>query len=82
MAGIMWKVTSRRGVVYVEGKEAAERVMAAVGREVAPPKRGVREDSQMLGGMAVYIDRRGKPFAWLVPFEWTLSERVLAAAGG
>lgn len=77
---VVWKVTSRRGVAYVEGRDAAERVLAAVGREPGGVK-AKAWDKSLLGAMAVYLDRKGKPFAWLVPFDWVDCERVSAAAG-
>lgn len=82
MESVVWKVTSRRGVAFVVGREAAERVLAAVGRAVVVGGKKVRDaDRPLLGAMAVYLDRKGKPFAWLVPFDWADCERVSAAAG-
>jgi hypothetical protein len=91
MASRVWKDGTRRGIVYVEGREAAEQVMQATGR-VAPPapvKTRTRraghvaggpgpEETAMNGAMAVYLDRKGKPFAWQIPFDIGHWDRVAA----
>jgi|GEM_PF-2248457 len=93
MAGVVWKVGTRRAIAYVEGRAAAERVLALTGRGAAtapddaaaaaggPPNRAknrraerdrAREqekDGGLPGAMAVYTDRRGRPFAWQIPFD-------------
>lgn len=80
MAGKVWSISTRRGIAYVEGRDCAERVLEALGR-LAAPRRGTAGvgDSLLLGAMAVYTDRKGRPFAWLVSFDLTERERVVAA---
>jgi hypothetical protein len=83
----MWKDGTRRGIVYVEGKENVERLLTVVGRRqadaVPPKKRGDKRDAELLDGtMAVYSDRRGRPFAWQIPFEIAWWEQVSAAMMG
>jgi hypothetical protein len=56
----MWKDGTRRGIVYVEGKETAERVLLAAGRDEGK----LRESA-----MAIYQDKRGKVFAWQIAFD-------------
>jgi len=50
-----------------------------------PASRSVAEqakaDAVMEGAMAVYSDRRGKPFAWQIPFDAAHWEAVTAAIG-
>lgn len=58
MANKVWKLNGRRGIAYVEGKQAAEQVMAACGEGKLPD-----------AAMAEYRDKRGKPFAWQIPFD-------------
>jgi hypothetical protein len=80
MANRVWKVGTRRGIAYVEEREIAEQVLAATGRSpealTAPPPRRAASatkpaaEAQLDGGaMAVYSDRKGKPFAWQIPFD-------------
>jgi hypothetical protein len=84
MASRIWKDGTRRGIVYVEGREAAERVMQAagidggfvLGRKIARDEL----ESQLRGAMAVYTDRKGRPFAWQIPFDIARLEQVSAAA--
>lgn len=80
MAGKVWNVSTRRGIAYVEGMEAARRVLDVLGR-ASVPRRGGGSDSHLLGAMAVYTDARGRPYAWLVPFDLSDRERVVAAGG-
>lgn len=101
----MWKDGARRGIVYVEEREAAERVMAL--RGAAPPapagrvlpshRRTTSLAKRPAGGgvpiapgeaelkgcaaMAVYLDRKGKPFAWQIPFALEDWDRVTALVG-
>ena len=82
LTGQMWRDSSRRGIAYVEGRAGLERVMTATGRTAAQPtRRTVGGDSETLadGIMAVYTDRRGRPFAWQVRFDLGLWEAVTAA---
>ena len=105
----MWKDSARRGIVYVEEREAAEKVMAlgsvgggaaapparasqqrrstlsvtgAAGR-VAPPVPASPGEAELRGSaaMAVYLDRKGKPFAWQIPFAMEFWDRVTALVG-
>ena len=96
MASRYWKDGTRRGIAYVEGREAAERVMEAAGRRATPPakaapsvrvhRRGpatVRRpecpaEAQLAGAMAIYLDKRGKPFAWQIPFDIKRIDAVAA----
>lgn len=80
MAGKVWKVSTRRGMAYVEGWERAERVLSAAGRESGPPRRGAGAEALMVGAMAVYLDPRGRPFAWQIPFDLTCWKSVCDAA--
>ena len=112
----MWKDGTRRGIVYVEERDAAEKVMAlrpvpaapssvaattqqrsarqrrssstvaakaaatitaTSTRHVAPP----RVETELAGAMAVYLDRKGKPFAWQIPFDIADWDRVTALVG-
>ena len=90
----MWKDGTRRGIVYVEERVAAEKVIAALrpATVATPPQAGRSAPrrrtaalvpspaEQELGGpaMAVYLDRRGKPFAWQIPFPLDAWDRVTA----
>lgn len=51
----------------------------------APPSRTAAEqakaDAAMEGAMAVYSDRRGRPFAWQIPFDAAHWEAVTTAIG-
>jgi hypothetical protein len=68
-------------MAYVEGKESAERVLAAAGRSGLPTRRGAEVDEWIAGAMAVYLDRKGRPFAWQIPFDASRWDDILAAAG-
>ncbi len=83
MASRMWKDGTRRGIAYVEGREVAERVLTAAGRApvVATPPRAAKDNAALDGAMAVYTDKKGKPFAWQFPFDIKEWEAVMAAAG-
>lgn len=70
--------------MYVEGRENAERLLTVMGRRQAdaPPKprRGEKGEAELLDGtMAVYSDRKGRPFAWQIPFEIGWWDQVTAA---
>jgi len=81
----VWRDGTRRGIAYVEGREAAEQVMEIAGR-VAPPtgghRRGVDVEAQMGGAMAVYSDQKGRPFAWQIPFDIGFWDRIAALVNG
>ena len=103
----MWKDGARRGIVYVEEREAAEKVMALRGATNPAPANRVfasrRRSTASLAGrpadvrvpvlpageadltghaaMAVYLDRKGRPFAWQIPFAMEDWERVTALVG-
>lgn len=86
MASRVWKDGTRRGIAYVEGQETARKVMEATGRgaRTAPRRRGAAgnvEEAKLEGAMAVYSDRRGRPFAWQIPFDIGQWERVSAMIG-
>ena len=87
MANRLWKMGTRRGIAYVEGRAAAERVLLASGQPptviIATPAT-VPANSRAVpeGLMAVYCDRRGKPFAWQIPFDVRVWDAVVAAVEG
>ena len=82
MASRVWKDGTRRGIAYVEGRETAEKVANAAGRPfgLATVRKGIPAPQEALldGAMAVYSDRRGRPFAWQIPFDMSLWEQVTA----
>ncbi len=83
MASRVWKDGTRRGIAYVEGRDVAEKVASAAGRPfVATTARNataLEAQEALLGGaMAVYSDRRGRPFAWQIPFDIAHWEQVTA----
>jgi hypothetical protein len=84
MASRMWKLGTRRAMAYVEGEEIARKVWEATGRETPPqaPRRRVKGlEAQLRDAMAVYIDGKGRPFAWQIPFDarcWDAVEALLA----
>lgn len=84
MASRIWKDGARRGIVYVEGREAAERVMQAAGvADDFGPGRKIASgetEAHLRGAMAVYSDKRGRPFAWQIPFDLGRWEQVTQAA--
>lgn len=63
----LWKIGTRRGIAYVEGRENALKVMAAAGIE-----------GELRGAMGVYTDRKGRAFAWLIAFDARRWEEVSA----
>ncbi len=100
----MWKDGARRGIVYVEEREAAEKVMALRGaanpvpagraafqlrrrtasvasRSAVVPISPVEAELKGRAAMAVYLDRKGKPFAWQIPFALEDWDRVVALVG-
>lgn len=83
---LLWKDGTRRGIAYVEGRAVAEQVLLAAGRDVPLPskRRGVGApppEAMLEGAMAVYLDRRGRPFAWQIPFPIGDWERIAALVG-
>ena len=103
MRAKVWKEGSRRGIAYVEDREAAEKVIALaavkakkakvpVVQEAKPAAtRGSRRHTktvspqeaalQTSGAMAVYWDRKGRPFAWQIPFDLACWEQVASVIG-
>ncbi len=75
MASRIWKDGARRGIAYVEDREMAQQVLCATGS--AKPRAGGLPE----GAMAVYLDRRGRPFAWQIPFDIGHWERIAALLG-
>jgi hypothetical protein len=89
-ASLIWKDGTRRGIAYVEGREIAEQVMEIAGRRTRsaePPRRTAAAndvEAALTGAMAVYADKRGKPFAWQIPFDmrcWEAVSALLLPAG-
>lgn len=81
MASRVWKDGTRRGIAYVEGRAAAEQVMTAAGRTIKTPSSAssaAARDKDTEGAMAVYSDRRGRPFAWQIPFDIGHWDRIVA----
>lgn len=73
----LWKDGNRRGIAYVEGREMVERVLEATGKALPIPLRpGKDTDAELPGTMAVYRDRRGRAFAWQIPFDIVCWDRV------
>ena len=94
MASRVWKDGKRRGIAYVEGREAAERIMTIAGRRrlllaaesgTVPARRRISappaEEVALDGAMAVYCDKRGRPFAWQIPFDIGYWEKVAEELG-
>ncbi|GAB4463419.1 MAG: hypothetical protein OHK0029_31990 [Armatimonadaceae bacterium] len=69
MATRMWKDGTRRGIVYVEGRESAQRVLEAAGK---------RSEKLPQEAMAEYRDRKGRPFAWQIAFDIGKWDQVAA----
>jgi hypothetical protein len=70
MASRIWKDGTRRGIAYIEGKEQADRILAAVGRTTGEWSARRPNGENALGtAMAVYTDQKGRPFAWQIPFD-------------
>jgi hypothetical protein len=94
MTSRVWKDGKRRGIAYVEGRETAEKIMMIVGRRrlleatasgMPPVRRRIptvpAEEIALDGAMAVYSDKRGKPFAWQIPFDIGCWEKVAEELG-
>jgi hypothetical protein len=94
MTSRVWKDGKRRGIAYVEGRETAERIMMIAGRRrlleaaasgTPPVRRRIptvpAEEMALDGAMAVYSDKRGKPFAWQIPFDIGCWEKVAEELG-
>lgn len=80
-------------MAYAEGRELAERILSASGQagtveEAAGQAEGKRRaanaptDNLLPGTMAVYLDRRGKPFAWQIAFDVSYWDTVAAMVNG
>jgi hypothetical protein len=84
MTNRIWKDGTRRGIAYVEGREAAERVMAIAGRGTpgGANRRAADMEASLGGAMAVYADRKGRPFAWQIPFDIGQWDRIAALVDG
>jgi hypothetical protein len=84
MTNRVWKDGTRRGIAYVEGREAAEQVMVIAGRGTpgAANRRPVDMEASMGGAMAVYSDPKGRPFAWQIPFDIRCWDRIAALVNG
>ena len=78
MNGRLWKIGTRRGMAYVEGRENAQKVMDAAGLAVELPRKSMGLEAELRGAMAVYTDPKGKPFAWLIAFDTRRWEEVSA----
>ena len=75
----VWKDGMRRGIAYVEGREIAEQLRTALGKEDLAAGRRIGRDDALTGiAMAVYTDPKGRPFAWQFTFDIGLWERVAA----
>ena len=74
MASKVWKLNGRRGIAYVEGKETAERVVALCGGNTAAIK---LPDM----AMAEYRDKKGRAFAWQIPFDLSRWDAVSEVIG-
>jgi len=75
MAGQVWKLNGRRGIAYVEGKEAAEKILALLAQDEA----GVKKLPD--AAMAEYRDKKGRAFAWQIPFDLSRWSVVAGAMG-
>jgi len=72
----LWKVGVRRGMVYSEGKDLTERILSVSGgaavvdgaADVVRARRAAMERF-LPGTMAVYCDKKGRPFAWQIAFD-------------
>lgn len=69
-------------MVYVEGRETAEKILAVAGLPglPVPTGKGKALEAQLNGPVAVYTDRRGRAFAWQIPFDTSLLEVVQQAS--
>ena len=65
----LWKIGTRRAMAYVEGRENRDLLLTAAGKPLEPIKRGASLEAELAGAVAVYTDRKGKPFAWLIAFD-------------
>ena len=74
----IWRIGTRRAYAYVEGRERAEKALEAAGISAPSLKRAPAPEAQMLGAMGVYLDARGRPFAWQIAFDPARWEAVVA----
>jgi hypothetical protein len=81
----LWKVGTRRGMVYAEGRDLAERILSLSGQanttEIVGKSRKPPVETILPGTMAVYTDRKGKPFAWQIAFDLQHWDSVCAMVG-
>ncbi len=68
-AGRAWRMNSRHAVAYVHDAVLAGELLATEPRHVAR------------AAMAVYYDRKGRPFAWQVRFDAARWQEVIARLG-
>ena len=81
MAHRVWKVGTRRGIAYVEGREMAEQIASLTGR-VLPPPITVRKTNADAGSvMAIYTDRKGKAFAYQIVFDLSNWDKITSMLG-
>ncbi len=67
--GRAWRMNSRHAVAYVHNAALAGELLATEPRHVAR------------AAMAVYYDRKGRPFAWQVRFDAARWEEVIGRLG-
>ncbi|WP_309709258.1 hypothetical protein [Armatimonas sp.] len=77
----LWKIGTRRAMAYVEGRENRDLLLTAAGKLPEPVKRGASLEAELRGAVAVYTDRKGKPFAWLIAFDPGRWDEVSALVG-
>lgn len=77
----LWKIGTRRAMAYVEGRENRDLVLMAAGKPPEPVKRGASLEAELAGAVAVYTDRKGRPFAWLIAFDAGRWDEVNALVG-
>ncbi len=63
--GAVWKMSGKNGVAYVKDAALAGELLAVDAKKLAT------------AAMAVYYDKRGKPFAWQVRFDAERWEEIL-----
>ncbi len=68
-AGRAWRMNSRHAVAYVHDAALASELLATEPRHIARM------------AMAVYYDRKGRPFAWQVRFDAARWQEVIARLG-
>jgi hypothetical protein len=81
MRSRVWKDGTRRAIAYVEGREVAETLKETLGKVQEEVRKVSKEEALTKAAMAVYLDKKGKPFAWQFAFDVALWERVSAVVG-